>query len=165
MILRRLAMFATALIVSVACYISLGSAVQKNTPAVSPVNASYCTYSTVEANHFAAISFYSPYLGKTDYLNEELVTRDGDYFSGVGCGQYKQYELIQWTSYGTPGSYYSNIRAWICGTYLGSWATYSYYEYSPELHYSSCGRQADNYNSYFYDTYTELFHSVYVNQG
>ncbi len=161
--MKRLAVILTALLVSVGCYIGLGSITRS--PAVAPVVASYCTYSTVEKTHTASVSFYSPYLGKTDYLNDELITRDGDYFSGVGCGTYKQYELVQWTTYGTPGSYYSNIRAWVCGNYWGSWARYATTEYSGDINYAGCGRQADNSGSYLYDTYTGLYHSVYVNQG
>ena len=162
MILRRLTLFAVGLVASVGCYVALGSAVQKNSPAI--VSAFACTYSGVEARNTASVGFYSPYVGHTDYLNEQLITRDGDYLSGVGCGQYKQYELIQWTSYGTPGSYHSAIRVWICGSYLTTYTANSYYLYSPELHYSSCGRQADNSGSWFYDPNTG-YHSVYVNQG
>jgi hypothetical protein len=132
--------------------------------AASPVQA--CSYNTIERVNSASSRFWSPYLGGYDYINAELITWDGQPGSGYACGQYKQYELLQWTSYGTPGTYFTYVRTWQCGNFYGAWGQYSTVVYSSEIYYPIyCGRQADDYGSYFHETYGGGYVGVYVNQG
>ena len=135
--------------------------------AISPsAVVSACTYSSVEHTNTASTTFWSPALGLYDTLYARVTTRDGDFGSGYQCNGYKQYQVTQWTAHGTSGSYYSNVRAWTCGGYDGSWAAASSSVYSAQLYYpQTCGRQADDYTSSLYVYASGAYVSVYVNQG
>jgi hypothetical protein len=159
---RPLAVALTALLVSLAAYLGLGAT--KGT-LVEPVAASYCSYSHYEHISQGSKQFYSVFLGYYDTLHTELITWDGDPFSGYRCGNYKEYEVEQWTTYGTPGSWFTSVRVWVCGTYEGTTSAYNYYVVSPEFNYLLCGRQADNLGSNFHDTYGGENLHVYINQG
>lgn len=125
-----------------------------------------CSYPSYEHWNYARTQFWSSYLGAYDYLYSEIITWNGQAGSGVGCGQYKKYEVEQWTSGGTPGYFFTEARAWVCGTYWGSWVSYTGVTYSAEIYYDIyCGRQADNAYSYFHDNYGGENVSVYVTQG
>jgi hypothetical protein len=124
-----------------------------------------CTYS-LEHTNTATKSFYSPYFQADDVLHAEVTTYAGNTGSGYQCGQYKQYESLQWTTLGTPGSYFSEVRAWTCGGYDGAWTASAAHVWSAELYYPIyCGRQADNNGSYFHIAANGVNVSVYVNQG
>lgn len=139
--------------------LALGATLAKG--AVTPVYA--CSWS-VEHTNTASKAFTSGYFHATDHLYARITTYAGGI--GVGCSGYKYYVSQQWTVMGTPGAYYTTVRVWICGTYYGTWAAGDISVTSPSwFHYGSCPRQADNYGSYFHDTYGNQNIAVYVTQG
>lgn len=151
------AIFFVAMLVTVAWKVH-----DATTPAAT-VHA--CSYS-FEHSKSASTTFYSVYFQANDILHAEVVTYAGNTGSGYQCAQYKEYEVYQWTTLGTPGSYFSEVRAWTCGGYDGDWAAGSSSVWSAQLYYPiGCGRQADDYGSYFHDAYGGENVSVYVNQG
>ena len=124
-----------------------------------------CTYN-VEKSNPATKNFFSSYFQATDTLHAQVVTFAGNLGSGYQCPMEKQYEVYQWTTLGTPGSYFSEVRAWTCGNYDGAWTANSNQVFSAQLHYPiGCSRQADDLNSYFHDSQGGENVSVYVNQG
>lgn len=134
--------------------------------ATSPHNiVAACTYN-VEWSNTATKNFYSVYYQATDTLHAQVVTYAGNLGSGYQCPLEKQYKVYQWTTLGTPGSYFSEVRTWDCGQPSGTWTANSNTVWSGQLHYPQpCGRQADDLNSYFHDSSGGENVSVYVNQG
>ena len=124
-----------------------------------------CTY-YLEHTNTASKSFYSVYFQATDILHAEVWTYGGNAGSGYQCAQYREYQVTQWTTLGTPGSYFSEVRAWTCGGYDGAWTANAANVWSAQLYYPvGCNRQADDNGSYFHDSHGGENVSVYVSQG
>lgn len=134
--------------------------------ATSPAAVAHaCTYNAEHSNT-ATVNFYSVYFQATDTLHAQLVTFAGNTGTGYQCPFYKEYEVYQWTTLGTPGSYFSEVRAWTCGNYDGAWTASTNQVWSAQLKYPiGCNRQADDNGSYFHDSHGGENVSVYVNQG
>jgi hypothetical protein len=152
---RWLAIFVAAM--TLVLLASLGHA------AVNPAFA--CSWN-VERTHTNTVQFYSSYLHGYDYLNGEIITYQGQPGTCVGGAQNRYYESYQSTRYGTPGYYFTAARAWVCGTYWGTWSAATNVVYTSVINYPTyCGRQADNYGSYYHDNYGDGNVVAYVNQG
>lgn len=131
---------------------------------VKAPTVSACSWSVEHVNTSAGKAFYSGYFQATDYLYARITTYAGG--AGQGCTGNKYYVSQQFTALGTPGTYYTEVRVWVCGGYQGAWASASASVTSPTyFHYGNCVRQADNYSSYFHDTYDNVNVSQYVTQG
>src|SRR5258708_15742766 len=79
----------------------------------------------IEHTNTATKSFWSPYFQANDVLHAEIISFAGNIGSGYRCGLYREYESLQWTTLGTPGSYYTEVRTWTCGGYDGACANHS----------------------------------------
>ena len=124
---------------------------------------SACTWS-VEHTNTVGKAFYSSWYGGIDTLYVRITTYAGGL--GLGCAGYKYYLSEQWTAHGTPGTYHTVARKWVCGTYYGAWSSDTASVTSQSSKYpAGCLRQADNSGSWFYDTADAATISQYVNQG
>ena len=133
----------------------------RGAPAVQTVAA--CTWSVYYYGPVASTQFYSPQLGGYDYINSEIITYEGNAGSCYQGPRQFLYEVLQWTTYGTSGTFYSAGRAWVCGPYYGSWGSSGTVAWSPQIYYPlACGIQADNSGSWFYDTYGGNYHWAYT---
>ena len=147
----------------VAMLCAVGLQIHRATEPVSVVYA--CSYS-VEHSNTASTQFWSPYFAAYDVLYARVTTYAGNAGSGYGCSTWKEYNVQQWTALGTPGSYYSEVRVWVCGSARGPWASNSSSVWSAAYDYTIyCGRQADDNGSYFHVSASGQNVGVYVNQG
>lgn len=106
--------------------------------AADPTAVHACGWYLEHQGSTVSKSFYSVYIGGSNYLNEYINTYND------GCGD-KYYTLHNYTTYYEPGTFQSSLSVWVCGSYTGrNYTSSSTTVSTPSFYYGSCGRSAND---------------------